>query len=69
MTAALLWRNPWLAIDWAERDERANKRSGDLPVRTTVGGNSQLNLDAINAVDTVNEQDQDEDKCYLQPVL
>jgi hypothetical protein len=43
--------------------------SGDLPILTALCGSGQLNLDAIDAVDAVYEEDEDEDKGYLQPVL
>lgn len=41
----------------------------NLPVLATFGGSGQLNLDAIDAVDAVYEEDEDEDKGYLQSVL
>lgn len=41
---------------------------GDLPALLLVAL-GELNLDTIDAVDAVNEQDQDEDKGYLHPIL
>jgi hypothetical protein len=65
MTAALLWWKD--AVSSGDTiGERVNR---GLPVLTAVGGSRQLNLDAIDAVDAVYEEDKDEDKCYLQPVL
>jgi hypothetical protein len=43
--------------------------SSSIPSRTTLLlGRSKLDLDPVDAVDTVNEQDEDEDKCDLQYV-
>jgi hypothetical protein len=43
---------------------------GDIPATgAALGGSGQLNLDAIDTVDAVYEEDEDEDKGYLQPVL
>jgi hypothetical protein len=32
-------------------------------------GLGELDLNSVDTVDAVNEKDQDEDKCYLHPVL
>ena len=42
---------------------------GDLLSTLVVAHTAELNLHAVHAVDAVNEQDQDEDKRYLHPIL
>lgn len=38
-------------------------------IAAVLSGSRQFELDPINAVDTINEENQDEDECNLQPVL
>lgn len=53
-----------------ERLRNAGKRgAGDIPAVLVLSRNRQLDLDAVNAVDAVNEQNQDEDECNLHPIL
>lgn len=41
---------------------------GYIPSLLLVGL-GELDLNSVDAIDAVNEEDQDEDKCYLHPVL
>lgn len=41
----------------------------DVPAVLLLGGEGELNLDAVYAVDTVDEEDEDEDESDLHPIL
>jgi len=47
-------------VGWLRRLE-----TEDIPILTALCGSGQLDLDAIDAVDAVYEEDENEDECYL----
>jgi hypothetical protein len=58
ITAALL---RWLV------EQGIVNTSGHLPSLVALIGSGELNLNSVDAVDAVNEEDENEDECDLNP--